>query len=389
MGGYLLLLALLGATPPADTAKAEALTRRCIVEYNGGEFDDALRDAKKAYALQPAPLLLYNLGQIHRALHHWEEAAFSYRAYLREQPNAPNRATVEAHLAEVLKKQSDALAAQKPPLPPAPWPQAPPAPAAAAVPAPKVAVVAKPQPRIPRIAVLDVRPHGGVTADFAQGVTSVVVLNVRKTASGATVVGADEIRAMIGLEHQKQLLGCTESSCLAEIGGALGADRLVIGSLSRFGETYLLDLKLLDSHTAKVLAEGSARFQQEDALPDAVAQSVDGLFPKAAPSPVDASVRPELTESQEAPPNRTHALAWSLFAASGVATGFAIYGAVRVAQVQGAINTLNEGRSTSVAAYQSNLPLALQSANAQNWQIGAIVLGVVAAATAVTGIFTW
>ena len=387
--GALLLLAALAANPSGDTSKAAALTRRCIIEYNEGEFDDALLDAKKAYALQPAPLLLYNLGQIHRALHHWEEAGFAFRAYLREQPDAPNRAAIEGLIEQVRKKQGE-VNAPPPPLlpPPAPTPAAPEAPPPAVLPQ-LAPAVAKPKPRIPRIAVLDVRPHGGVSADISQGVTSVVVLDVRKAAQGATVVGADEIRAMIGLEHEKQLLGCTEGSCLAEIGGALGAERLVIGSLSRFGETYLLDLKLLDSRTAKVLGEGSARFQQEDALPDAVAQSVEGLFPKATPSAVNSFARPELTEAQEAPPNHTHALAWSLFAVGAVATGFAIYGAVRVAQVQGAINAVNEGSAASPATYQANLGLALHSENAQNWQVGAVVLGVVAAAAAVTGVFTW
>ncbi len=68
--GSFLLLALLTASPSSDAVKqAEALTRRAIVEYNGGEFDQALVDAKKAYGIQPAPALLYNLGQCHRALH--------------------------------------------------------------------------------------------------------------------------------------------------------------------------------------------------------------------------------------------------------------------------------------------------------------------------------
>ena len=94
MLGTLVLLAAMAASPSsgaAATAKAERLTKRAITEYDGGDFDQALADAKQAYAIKPAPGLLYNLGQIQRALHHWEEAAFSYRAYLRELPDAPNR----------------------------------------------------------------------------------------------------------------------------------------------------------------------------------------------------------------------------------------------------------------------------------------------------------
>lgn len=65
------LLAALASSPPASTpaARAEALTRHAMTEFDGGEFDDALADVKRAYAIEPVPGLLYNLAQCHRALH--------------------------------------------------------------------------------------------------------------------------------------------------------------------------------------------------------------------------------------------------------------------------------------------------------------------------------
>ena len=46
---------------------------------------------------------------------------------------------------------------------------------------------------------------------------------------GAEVVSGAEIRSLIGFERQKQLLGCKEdSSCIAEMGGALGASGFVL-----------------------------------------------------------------------------------------------------------------------------------------------------------------
>ncbi len=381
MGWSLLLFVALASAPQgaASATRAEALTRRAIIEYNGGEFDQALVDAEKAYALQPAPVLLYDLGQINRALHHWEEAAFSYRAYLREVPDAKNRPTVEAFIRDVEAKQRGQLD-RTAPEPPVPLPPQTPAVATPPVPA-EPPPAQPPKSRSHHIAVLDVQAQGNIPPGVAQGVTSVVVHDVRERAAGATVVGADEIRAMVGLERQKQLLGCTEMSCLAEIGGALGADRLVLGSLSRFGETYVVDLKLVEARTAKVLAEGSTRVQQEDGLPDAVGKSLDGLFPKAA----DRSARPELTQGTETAP-RSHALAWTLFGASAVAVGFAVYGTVRVANVEGEIGQLD----TTASAYESNLGNALTGrANAQNWQWAAIGLGAVAIAATVTGVLTW
>jgi tetratricopeptide (TPR) repeat protein len=110
--------------------------------------------------------------------------------------------------------------------------------------------------------------------------------------------------------------------------------------------------------------------------------------PAPAPSaPAPPTAPAAATTAPRAEPARSHALGWSLFAASGVAVGFAIYGAVRVAQVEGAIGQLTPG--ASAATYQSNLGTALGRANAQNWQAAAIVLGGVAVAAAVTGVLTW
>jgi hypothetical protein len=174
--------------------------------------------------------------------------------------------------------------------------------AAGAAGAPPVLVVAPPKPKVKHLAVLDVRPQLGVAPELARSVTSVVVLEVRKQAgAGTPVVGADEIRAMVGLEKQKQALECSSGDCLAEIGGALGAEELVIGSLSRFGDTYLLDLRLLDSRSGRVSAEGSGRFQEEGAALDVVAQSVAGLFPKPAPAAAPAGPLPAPVASNAAP----------------------------------------------------------------------------------------
>ncbi|MHB1844303.1 MAG: hypothetical protein ACYCWW_05650, partial [Deltaproteobacteria bacterium] len=112
----LLLAAVLGASPKAE---AQALARRSIIEYNAGDFEKALLDAQQAYELEPLAGLLYNLGQCHRALHHWERAEFFYRGYLREKPGAKNRPEVERLIAEMKQHEQDELAerraAQAPP----------------------------------------------------------------------------------------------------------------------------------------------------------------------------------------------------------------------------------------------------------------------------------
>ena len=77
----------------------------------------------------------------------------------------------------------------------------------------------------------------------------------RRMLPGFDVVGRSEIfRAMLGFEKQRQAVGCTEdASCLAEIGGALGVDYILIGSLGQtLGALARLDLKLVETRKARV-----------------------------------------------------------------------------------------------------------------------------------------
>ncbi len=150
---------------------------------------------------------------------------------------------------------------------------------------------------IPRIAVMDVTPRGGVTADIASTVSEALVVEVRKRSPGVSVVGAEEIRSMIGMAAEKQKLGCQEVSCLAEIGGALGAERMVTGTLGRLGETYLFAVQLIDVAHARVVRSGSATVsaKHDDLLFGAVSTAVGQIFDGSPPppSPEPAAVPPE------------------------------------------------------------------------------------------------
>lgn len=66
------------------------------------------------------------------------------------------------------------------------------------------------------------------------------------------VISASDINAMLGMEKMKSALGCDNESCLAEIGGALGADFMLSGSVGRLGDKLNISLVLFDQATVKV-----------------------------------------------------------------------------------------------------------------------------------------
>jgi tetratricopeptide (TPR) repeat protein len=99
------------APPPSEEkrAAAKALYDKGLSHYNLGEFDEAIKAFKEAYAISQAPGLLFNVAQSYRLKKDYEQATYFYQTYLRLKPDAPNRADVE----ERLKEMQDAIEEQK------------------------------------------------------------------------------------------------------------------------------------------------------------------------------------------------------------------------------------------------------------------------------------
>ena len=107
------------------------------------------------------------------------------------------------------------------------------------------------------------------------------------------VVSSEDIEAMLSHERDKQLVGCAQESCLAEIADALGADVVVQGRLSRIDGGYALSVTALDSKSAQIIGRVDERWGGEPLLLlDVAAPAVDRLF-------VDAGPRPEGTVTLE------------------------------------------------------------------------------------------
>jgi tetratricopeptide (TPR) repeat protein len=149
----ILLLQLLATSPQARDA--EDLVHASMHDYDLKDFEKALREAEQAYRLYPLAQILYNIGQCHRALQHWERAAFFYQRYLTKLPDAPNRSHVEELLAEVEYR----LKLEQVSAPPTPAPTPPPPAVQPAAPAPSAPPPVAAPPPAPPEAVATVTPE--------------------------------------------------------------------------------------------------------------------------------------------------------------------------------------------------------------------------------------
>ncbi|MDP2341027.1 MAG: hypothetical protein Q8O67_08720 [Deltaproteobacteria bacterium] len=182
----------------------------------------------------------------------------------------------------------------------APPPPAPPAAVTVADPAPTPPTpTPTPTPTTPTteqqctLAILDLEVGDAMALARARALSDVVTGEVAAL-SKCSVLSRSDIRGMLSFESEKQLMGCASDSCMAELAGALGADFLLTGTVSRIEGSLLLSLRMTDMKSLKVARRTTDSFAGDDA--DAIPfvawlsrklmtddPSVIGVRPVAAP----------------------------------------------------------------------------------------------------------
>jgi TolB-like protein len=199
-----------------------------------------------------------------------------------------------------------------------------------------------------KVAVMEIRALG--TDTHTADLLSEVALTEVGSFERIDVIGRSDIESMLGFEKQKKILGCSEeASCLAEIGGALGVEYVVVGSLGRIGGLYRLDMKLVETSKGRVRSRtGESVEGKEETLVVAVQRAVHRLLdpialrapsgelppptlatpitPAAPAAPAATPVVPPQTFKKEPPPAK---------AGSSRKTWGYVIGAVGIAAVAG------------------------------------------------------
>ncbi|MCC6997268.1 MAG: hypothetical protein IT370_21820 [Deltaproteobacteria bacterium] len=97
------------------TAAAQQAYDEGTKYYSLRDFPRAIENYKKAYELSPNPAFLYNIGQAYRLSRGYDDALFFYKSFLRNAPDADNRAEVERRIAEMQLAVDQQNATAKPP----------------------------------------------------------------------------------------------------------------------------------------------------------------------------------------------------------------------------------------------------------------------------------
>ncbi len=242
-----------------------------------------------------------------------------------------------------------------------------------------------------RIAVPDVKVQGDLPPRQLALFESALLTELRKL-DGLSAIGMSEIREMLSYEYQRQMMGCSsDESCLAEIGGALGTDEMLQGTIVVEGKTATLTLKRIDMRYARVVQSDERRLTRANGeeLLGAVGPTVLALFPdrglrEGRTRGVDKAVALRLN-----PPPLPR---WVFFTTAGAAvaagTAGVVYGAMAKDATQ-QFNTLAARSLTeSVSGNQLQQLESTATSRADTANLFYATAGVLAVAAGVEAFFT-
>ncbi len=128
------------------------------------------------------------------------------------------------------------------------------------------------------IGVMDFDGLSGVSQEKADVLADILAEEISRLGN-IRVITKSDIQSMLNLEKQKRLAGCTDTECFSEVAGALGMPWMVTGNVSRLGNSYILNLKLMDVRKAIVVRRTTHRIRgSEDDLLDELPEATEELF---------------------------------------------------------------------------------------------------------------
>lgn len=133
-------------------------------------------------------------------------------------------------------------------------------------------------------------PFRGAELPAGRGALYAEHLATRLLERGVKVSTQRDIATVLGLEREKQLLGCADgSNCLVELAGALGVDAVLTGEVAKLESGFLLVVKVLGASDAAVRFARSAQVANEGELfstLDAWAGQIAGEAPARSVAPL-------------------------------------------------------------------------------------------------------
>ena len=113
--------------------------------------------------------------------------------------------------------------------------------------------LAAPSESVPAIMVLNIKHEEEAGPGIAKILTELVLQDLHDLKK-FRVIGEKDVDQLLTTEQRKQLAGCTDTSCIVEIAGAMGTQYTLDGTVGVVGQSNVLSVSLLDVTKAVVVS---------------------------------------------------------------------------------------------------------------------------------------
>lgn len=114
------------------------------------------------------------------------------------------------------------------------------------------ALAQKPGDGVKNYAIMELKNGSGVQAGEAEIITDRLRIELFNTGR-ASIMERDQMKAIMKEQGFQASGVCSDDGCMVELGQMLGVERLVGGSIGKLGSMYLLNFRVIDVTTAKIL----------------------------------------------------------------------------------------------------------------------------------------
>lgn len=202
-------------------------------------------------------------------------------------------------------------------------------------------------------------------------------------AFGVSIITPKQIATLLGMERQKQLLGCSDggTSCVAEIASALGVDGVVQGEAAKLESGgFQVSLKILWSRDGRALSVFTGRAVDEGGLMDVMGKGAalmakdltEGDWVRLTSAPASHSITPS---------SPVKVVGLSLLGLGAVAIGAGAVGLAHAGSVAGQLQ-----RSTFLSLGEAQ---AVAKDGSSSQTLGLVFFGVGAASLVAGGVLTF
>lgn len=125
-----------------------------------------------------------------------------------------------------------------------------------------------------RVAVVDFTDLGGRTTELGRFLAEEFSVAIASSGKGFEVVDRTHLKSIIQ-EHKLSATGLIDPSTARKLGKIAGVEALITGTITPFGDSVRLSVKVLDTATAKVIAAERGNIAKTQAIQELLSREID------------------------------------------------------------------------------------------------------------------